>query len=271
MEADNQELEILESRASGALDAQAYAFLERGVPSLFQSLTELATTATGCCCAWIGWPNGQELHLNCRVGLNVSSVFLSNSHSREVLASGRPWISEDVARINWDLDSQREMEFLGIWPLQPVSKLTVATFSVAGLRSPPQGELGAKLLASLAELAGILIEVERLRRTRRGSRAAWAGLWQSAELGLDRLLQKVHRSAKPLPEAAEGLAQLVDELAGQSSRDRCMPESDYRSRAEDVEAVDQRLAQLTQSMRALAQSLSRRKTPPSWSPERGGR
>lgn len=257
MEADNQKLEVPESRAYGAPDPQAYGFLERGAPSLFPCLTRLATAATGCCCAWIGWPSGEELHLSCRVGLNVSSVFLRNSHSRDVLSSGRPWVSDDVGEINWDLDADREMEFLGIWPLQPVSGFTVACFSVAGLRSPPQGALGKSLVALIADLTGILIEVERFRRTRLGSRAAWAGLWQSAELGLDGLLQQVQASDRPLAEAAEGLARLVEDLASQRSRDRCMPEPDYRSRADDGDAIDQRLARLTQQSRALSQALSK--------------
>ena len=259
MDAGNHKLEVVESRESAGPDPQEYGFLDRGAPPLFQCLTELAAASTGCCCAWIGWPIGGELHLSCRVGLNVSSVFLSSSHSREVLASGRAWISEDVSQIDWDLDAHREMEFLGIWPLRPMGDAAIATFSVAGLRAPPHGKLGAQAVALLVELTAILMEVERLRRTRRGNRAAWAGLWQAAETGLERLLRKVQASAHPAIEAAVGLADLIRVLAGQRSRDRCMPEPDFRSRAEDIDDIDQRLAQLQQQMRELMRVLSSEK------------
>lgn len=258
MDAGNK-LELLESRESAGPEPQEYSFLDRGAPPLFRCLTELAVAATGCCCAWIGRPVGEELHLSCRVGLDVSNVFLSNSHSREVLATGQAWISGDVDQINWDLDAQREMEFLGIWPLRPVGEVAVATFSVAGLRAPPHGDLGAQVMALLAELTAILMEVERLRRTRRGNRAAWAGLWQTAETGLEQLLQAVQTSQVPMIQAIRGLADLAYALAGQRSRDRCMPVPDFRSRSEDIEAIDLRLVQLRQQMRELTRVLSSEK------------
>ena len=256
MDAGNHKLEVVEARENAGPDPQEYGFLDRGAPPLFQCLTELAAAATGCCCAWIGWPMGDELHLSCRVGLNVSSVFLRNSHSREVLVTGRPWISEDLDLIDWDLDAHRDMEFLGIWPLRPVGDAAIGTFSVAGLRAPPHGELGAQAMTLLTELTGILMEVERLRRTRRGNRAAWAGLWQAAESGLEQLLKQVQASQATMATAANGLARLIDELAGQRSRDRCMPEPDFRSRVEDIDAIDQRLAQLKAQMSELAQALA---------------
>ena len=256
MDAGNRKLEVVEARENAAPDPQEYGFLDRGAPPLFQCLTELATAATGCCCAWIGWPMGDELHLSCRVGLNVSSVFMRNSHSREVLATGQAWISGDVDLINWDLDAHREMGFLGIWPLRPVGGAAIATFSVAGLRAPPRGAMGNQMAALLSELTSILMEVERLRRTRRGNRAAWAGLWQAAEAGLEQLLNQVQASQAPLVRAAEGLARLIDELAGLRSRDRCMPEPEFRSRAEDIDDIDQRLVQLQQQMSELAQALT---------------
>lgn len=255
MDAGKQQHDQEETRVAAVPGPQDYSFLDRGVPVLFERLTDLAVAATGCSCAWIGWPDGQELRLSCRTGLNVSSVFLKSSHSCDVLADGRPWISCDRDQIDWDLESQRDIRFLGVWPVQPVEDSVAATFSVAGAGEPDGGAQGLQVLAQMAELVGVLMEVERLRRTRRGNRAAWSRLWLTADDELAELVAAVQDPDCRLSAIVQRLAGLTERLAEQALNPLGMPVSDYRSRSADLQLIGRRFSRIAKQLQVISQAL----------------
>lgn len=158
-------------RGFGKLD---YSFLQRGGLTELDRLTAVATVAADARFAWIGIPDGQQLRLRSRVGIRISQLFLSQSISKRVLATGEAVHEQDLKRYEWQSDTA--IRQISVWPLEPEPGQVVGTFAVADDRNDRALEsLG--LLDAIAQFAGVVVHLAALRRTRRGNRLHWHKIW----------------------------------------------------------------------------------------------